>query len=364
MTISPTSKDNTKNGIGYLLAFAIPGIIVASVVLGRRPGWADYMAFALIIIAFCVVPTVSVLKLVPDRPPCRRFKKHIAGRYVHLLPIIAFPIQILVLAIGVAHSINPGMGPLGTIGWLLSVGLFSALFGITASHELIHRRSKFARVLGGILLSTACFGCFKVVHIRLHHRYVGTDHDFASAQRGDSIYAFWLRALIGNPREAVRLERDRLQRLNRSLWRSELVTWYGLSTLWFTLSVSFLGWRSGVFFLLQGLVAILCLEWTNYIQHYGLTRRRETTGRYEPVRLQNAWTIDCRVSNFALFNLLRHSDHHVRPQEPYYNLQRTATPRYPYPFGFIMLLALVTPLFRYVVHPLLDEVAATQNEPA
>ena len=206
MTISPTSKDNTKNGIGYLLAFAIPGIIVASVVPGRRPGWADYMAFALIIIAFCVVPTVSVLKLVPDGPPCRRFEKHIAGRYVHLLPIIAFPIQILVLAIGVAHSINPGMGPLGIIGWLLSVGLFSALFGITASHELIHRRSKFARVLGGILLSTACFGCFKVVHIRLHHRYVGTDHDFASADRGDSIYAFWLRALIGNPREAVRLE--------------------------------------------------------------------------------------------------------------------------------------------------------------
>ena len=333
---------------------------MTSVVLGGQPGWADFMAFAPIVIAFLVVPAVSALKLVADRPPLARIIDHIA-RYPGFLPIIAIPTQILVLAIGVAHSNNLGMGPLGVIGWLLSVGLFSALFGITASHELIHRRSKFDRMLGGVLLSTACFGCFKVVHIRLHHPYVGTDRDFASAHRGASIYAFWLRALIGNFREAVRLERDRLRRLNRSLWRSELVTWYGLSAFWFSLSVSFLGWGCGIFFLLQALVAISCLEWTNYIQHYGLTRRRGPTGRYESVQVQNAWAIDCPISNLALFNLLRHSDHHVRPQAPYYNLQRTPTPRYPYPFGFMMLLALVPPLFRCKVDPLLDELAASRS---
>ncbi len=72
------------------------------------------------------------------------------------------------------------------------------------------------------------------------------------------------------------------------------------------------------------------------------------------MQAQHAWTIDCTISNLALFNLLRHGDHHARPLEPYHNLKHTPLPRYPYPFGFMMLLALVPPLFRCVVHPLLD----------
>ena len=46
----------------------------------------------------------------------------------------------------------------GRVGWLLSIGIFSALFAITVAHELIHRRDRLGRVAGGILLSTTCFG--------------------------------------------------------------------------------------------------------------------------------------------------------------------------------------------------------------
>jgi alkane 1-monooxygenase len=64
--------------------------------------------------------------------------------------------------------------------------------------------------------------------------------------------------------------------------------------------------------------------------------------------------MQCRISNLALLNLLRHGDHHANPLVPYHELSHAPAPIYPYPFGFMMLLALATPLFRRVVHPLLD----------
>jgi alkane 1-monooxygenase len=364
MTHSPSMDEESTSGLGYLLSFAVPGLVVLSAMLGRILGWADVSAFLPLVVAFCIVPLLSVLgSTEADRPPARPISRS-ANFYFRILPIIAVPAQIAALGVAVAHWTDAGLGPIGSIAWLLSIGLFNALFAIPVAHELIHRRSLFDQALGGVLLSTACLGTFKIVHVRLHHRYVGTDRDFASARRGDSLYAFWLRTLIDNPRTALRLEQIRLDRLHQSMWRSELVVWYGLSVMWFVLAVAFCGWASGVFFLLQSLVAMLVLDWTNYIQHYGLRRRADARGRYEPVRPHHAWSIDCRISNLALFNLLRHGDHHARPLEPYHTLAHTPAPNYPYPFGIMMLLALATPLFRRVVHPLLDRFSAETSATA
>jgi alkane 1-monooxygenase len=352
----------TQNGVGYLLSFAMPGLIVASAIFGRIPGLTDVSAFLPLVVAFCVVALVSVIRLNRAEPtPPSTPISHAARLYFRALPIAAVPAQIAALAIALEHWIDPGLHFAGRIGWLLSTGLFSALFAIPVAHELIHRRAGCEQTLGGILLSTACLGTFKIVHLHVHHRYVGTDSDFASARRGESLYAFCLRGLIGNPHEALRFERTRLSRLKRPLWRSELVVWYGLSVMWFALAILFWGWASGVFFLLQSLLAAIVLDWTNYIQHYGLRRLADAKGRYEPIRPQHAWTIHCRISNLALFNLLRHGDHHARPLEPYHSLTYTGVRTYPYPFGFMMLLALATPLFFRIVHPLLDEL--TLNAP-
>ena len=356
----PSSHEEGITGFGYLLNLAAPGMVVLSAVLGHVRGLTSIAAFLPLSVAFLIVPLLSFLfdseaERRPSQPTSR------ADRwFLRALPIVAVPAQFTAIGVAVAHWNDPGLGIIGDAGWLLSTGLFSALFAVPVAHELIHGRSRFGHTLGGILLSTACLGTFKIVHVRLHHRYVGTDRDFASARRGDSLYAFWLRALVGNPREALRLERQRLSRTNHSIWRSELVVWYGLSALWFVLAVALRGWTCGVFFLLQSLIATLVLDWTNYIQHYGLRRTVDANGRYEPVRPHHAWTIDCRISNLALFNLLRHGDHHARPLEPYYSLAYTPVPSYPYPFGFMMLLALVTPLFRRTVHPYLDRLSIAE----
>ena len=75
----------------------------------------------------------------------------------------------------------------------------------------------------------------------------------------------------------------------------------------------------------------------------------------------HSWAMQCRISNLALLNLLRHGDHHARQTLPYYALAHTTVPAYPYPFGFMLVLAFVPPLFRRVVHPLLDAMATARQ---
>jgi alkane 1-monooxygenase len=349
-------RQGRAGGAGFLLCFAIPGLLILSAFLGSLSDAALFAGVPLLV-AFLVVPLLTMAGVSGSEALPRASA---GARFYRLLPLGALPAQFVSLAVATEFWVCGGLGPVGAVVWTLSTGLTGALFGITVAHELIHRRAAFDRACGGVLLSTVCFGAFKVVHLRVHHRFVGTPRDFASAQRGDSIYRFWLRCLVASPREALLHESLRLSRLHRPMWQSELAQWYGLSVLWLVLSIVDWGWSGGMFFLLQSLVAILSLEWTNYVQHYGLRRVADVSGHFEAVRPHHAWSIQCHICNLALLNLLRHGDHHARPQEPYHDLRTTPVPAYPYPFGFMMLLALVTPVFRRVVDPVLDRLAAAK----
>ena len=346
-------------GPGHALMFMVPAILVACALLGAAVDRAaDWFAFLPLGIAFAIVPLLTMSGINWDEPGPTLPRTPAARLFYQFLPLVTVPAQFATLSLATAFWSASSLDLAGRVGWVLSIGIFSALFAITVAHELIHCRNPFDRAVGGLLLSTACFGFFKVVHLRVHHRFVGTALDFSSAQRGDSLYQFWLRCLYGNPRAALRWEHERQRRLGIPWWRSELLAWYGLSVGWLTLSWLIWSWMGALFFLLQSAVAILTLDWTNYVQHYGLRRGVDATGHYEPVRARHAWSMQCRITNLALLNLLRHGDHHTHPTVPYHALTHTAAPAYPYPFGFMMLLALLPPLFRRVVHPLLDRVAA------
>ncbi len=350
-------------GLGYVVMFMMPAILVACALLGSAAGEAaDWLAFVPFGIAFAIVPLLTIFGVNWDEPSPARPRSPLARLYYRVLPLAAVPAQIVTLCTGTHFWSGSSLHLAGRIGWLLSIGTFGALFAITVAHELIHHRSRLDRVFGGILLSTTCFGSFKIVHLRVHHQFVGTALDFSSARRGDSIYRFWLRCLHSNPREALRCERERQRRLRVFWWRSELLAWYGLSAGWLALCWLVWSWMGALFFLLQSAVAILTLDLSNYVQHYGLRRQGDARGRYEPVRPDHAWSMQCRITNLALLNLLRHGDHHTHPTVPYYALTHTTAPAYPYALGFMMVLALFPPLFRRVVHPLLDCVGAKPKD--
>ena len=56
------------------------------------------------------------------------------------------------------------------------------------------------------------------------------------------------------------------------------------------------------------------LETVNYLEHYGLRRRKDENGIYESVGYVHSWS--CVASPFA-FKIQRHSDHHAHKFRPY-----------------------------------------------
>jgi alkane 1-monooxygenase len=348
--------------MAFLVAFLIPGIVVLSVAAGATSGHPNLAIWAPWLVGYVVVPFVQMRW---PRAPVQTSPERAASPgwsvFYRMLPLMALPAQLLMLAVTTAAFASGRYDVPGRIVLTLTTGIFSAMFAINIAHELIHRRERLDRVLGGLLLSTASFGTFKIVHLQVHHAHVGTSLDFATARRGQTIYSFWLQSLAGNFVEAIRRERTRLHRSGRPAWHSELVPWFACSFLWLATSVSLWGVAGGFFFLAQSLIAILYLDVINYLQHYGLTRRLDDSGRPEAVQDHHSWTAAMFLDDLLLLNLPRHAHHHSQPQRPYHLLKDSPdAPRYPYSYGVMTMLLLLPALFRRVAHPCLDRFEAAR----
>lgn len=350
--------------LSFLFVYAIPAVFLVSVWLGRTTGYANLCSWLPLLLAYGLVPLLQALWPRPLPLLPEEVGNNPAWQLYHrLLLWLSVPAQLAMLYVATAHWQAAALHGWGYAGHLLTTGIFSGMLAINLSHELIHHRQSLERCLGGVLLSTVGFGTFKIVHRQIHHRYVGTPLDFATARRGQSIYSFWRQCLVGNVSAALRCERQRCARTGKPLWRSELLLWYGLSGMWLALALTLWGWMGGVFFLAQSLLAIMKLDCINYLQHYGLTRRLDNTGRFEPVQEHHAWSQGFYLHDLFLLNLLRHGDHHAHPQRPY-QLLRTYedTPHYPYNYALMILLSFVPSVFRHVVHPILDRCAAQTSQ--
>ncbi len=178
----------------------------------------------------------------------------------------------------------------GQLGWILSVGTVMGAIGITVSHELIHKDPQLEQNAGGLLLAAVCYAGFKVEHVRGHHVHVSTPEDASSSRYGQSLYSFLPHAYKHNFLNAWRLEAERLKRkgLPALHWRNELIWWYAISALFLLgFSLAF-GWLGAIFFLGQSVMAFTLLEIVNYVEHYGLHRRRLDN---VPLRTHHAGTL-------------------------------------------------------------------------
>jgi alkane 1-monooxygenase len=112
------------------------------------------------------------------------------------------------------------------------------------------------------------------------------------------------------------------------------------------------GARGVAFFAVQSIAAFSLLELVNYVEHYGLVRRRLPDGRYERVLPEHSWNASQRISNWYLFNLQRHSHHHANVNRRYQELEHDAdAPQLPAGYAVMVLAALVPPLWRRIMDP-------------
>ena len=234
-----------------------------------------------------------------------------------------------------------------------STGFSTGILGITAAHELIHRKQKYFQWLGIWNLFLANYTHFFIEHRLGHHFKVGTPEDPATARYGESLYAYLVRSIPGQWRGALQLEALRLRKtgklpfgLQNFTVRAMVLQLLFMAGLWYGLG----GEVAGAF-LVQSLLGFFLLEFVNYIEHYGLVREKG-----EKVTAQHAWQSDSLSSRFTLFELSRHADHHMQAHKPYHTLDsHPQSPVLPGGYFGMFYIGLIPPLWFAMVHPVLEK---------
>ena len=329
-------------GIVFLVFFALSPL-----------RWVEFgMPWLTLVITFVLIP---LLDAAVGRPsPLARRNPPAFARWI---PRLQLPLQAVLLVQAVL--IAPTLDPWQLLFFGLAVGTVTGGLGITIAHELGHRAATIDRVIAKALLVSVCYGHFFVEHVRGHHVRVGTPDDPATAPRGMNVYRFIVRSVVGSLMHAWRLEALRLAQRGRGPWhRSNWVLTGSLMSATLVVVAAWLGgWNGLLLFVLQAAVAVVLLEIINYIEHYGLQRRR-IEGHYEPVREQHSWNADFIVSNWILFNLQLHSDHHAHMRRPYEQLRTVHdAPQLPAGYPAMVVLALVPPLWFAAMDPRLPVAA-------
>lgn len=318
---------------------------------------ADAWAWLVITVVFGVIP---LLDFIVGRDPANPDERDEvpaleAQGYYRLLSLATVPLLLaMLLWSGWIFVSYEGWSWVGQLGWVLSVGTVMGAIGITVSHELIHKDAALEQNAGGLLLAAVCYAGFKIEHVRGHHVHVSTPEDASSSRFGQSLYAFLPHAYKHNFLNAWRLEAERLRRRGLPVlhWRNELIWWYAISALFllgFTLSF---GWLGALFFLGQAVMAFTLLEIVNYVEHYGLHRRKLENGRYERTNPHHSWNSNFLLTNLFLFHLQRHSDHHTYAKRRYQVLRHfDDSPQLPNGYAGMIVLALFPPLWRAVMDP-------------
>lgn len=129
-----------------------------------------------------------------------------------------------------------------------------------------------------------------------------------------------------------------------------------LSVVLYAALIAAFGWQIAPWLGVQAVMAIMFLEGANYLEHYGLLRRKRDDGNYVRVAPEHSWNSNHVCSNLFLYNLQRHSDHHANPLRRYQTLRSMAdAPQLPAGYAVLIVLSLFPPLWRRVIDPKLLE---------
>lgn len=286
----------------------------------------------------------------PDTPDAQLF-------WFRLLTWIWFPIEAALVFGGIWHLTQRADFPWWEdLAVMFAIGVTTGTVGIVYAHELFHKASRGERWLGDLLMAMVLYAHFRTEHLLVHHPWVGTPRDTVTARYGEGFLRFFPRVLRQGPGSALRAEAALLARRGLSPWSLRNPFWRYAALQLGALAVAFaLGGAWGlVLFAFQALVAVWQLELTNYVEHYGLTRRHLGEGRYEPVAPHHSWDSTHKVSNLLLINLQRHADHHLHPMRRFPLLQaygEDEVPQLPTGYPPMTALAMVPPLWRRRMNP-------------
>jgi alkane 1-monooxygenase len=239
------------------------------------------------------------------------------------------------------------------MGQIISMGVLCGTFGINVGHELGHRKSGFDQFLAKVLLLTSLYTHFFIEHNKGHHAHVATDQDPSSAILGQSIYSFWPQTVFGTYAKAWKINLDELKKKGLGFLnpQNEMLFFTLAQVIFMVLIGYFFGIYTLLYFLVSAIIGALLLETVNYIEHYGLLRKRNPNGNYERVLPKHSWNSNHLLGRLMLFELSRHSDHHYLASRKYQVLRHhDDAPQMPTGYPGMIVLALFPPIWFRVMN--------------
>ena len=332
----------------YLFVFILPLGVYFSF---NRQGLSTFNP---VFFAFIIIPLIELF-LRPDKSNLDQdsLLKEKKSKVYDWILYLAVPVQLLMLiSFLFVIELTPFMS-VSFFGKVFSMGLLCSVLGINIGHELGHRSSKIEQFLGELLLLTSLNTHFLPYHNEGHHREVATPDDAATAKKNQWLYSFWITSHFKSYAKAWTIENNRMRRKEKSIFslNNKMVV-YTIANFTVLALIYFLfDYKVLIAFVLAAVIGILLLGTVDYIEHYGLLRKRNESGRYERVQHKHSWNSDHQLGRLMLFNLSRHSDNHYKSSKKYQLLDSLPeSPQMPTGYPGMMILATIPPLFFWIMN--------------
>ena len=333
----------------YLMSYSIALLAFIGISIG---GFYNYLA---VIFTFIFIPLLEILVKKSDEKYSEEEKKNrLLDPFFDLLLYLNIPIVFGIFFFSIDKlAFTSSVSDI--VGIILSASIVMATNGINVGHELGHRKSIIARTCSKILYLPSQYMHFYIEHNFGHHINVATPEDPATARYKQTLYSFWVTSVIRTYISAWKIQL-RLLRVSKKSFLSikNDMIFYTLFQILFLLFIYYnFGLYLTILSLVMSVVSFLFLETINYVEHYGLLRKKELSGRYERVKPHHSWNSNHTIGRIVLYELTRHSDHHFKSSKKYQVLESLEDcPHLPYGYPTSILLSLIPPVWFRIMNPL------------
>ena len=337
----------------YSTVFFIP--LLAAVAFANGGVWT----FGVLIYSFCIIPLLE-LAIKPSSKNLEQATIEVVSsdKIYDWLLYLVLPLHYFVVFLFLFSLKNNSYQFYEIIGLVTTLGLSCGIMGINVAHELGHRSRGHEKLIARLLLLSSFYMHFFIEHNRGHHKNVSTLEDPASARFNENLYSFWMRSIFYSYLSAWSIEAKSLKQKKLSIisFKNEMLVYHLIQALYFFTIFYFFGFFISIAYLAAAAVGILLLETVNYIEHYGLQRKKVNEFRYEQVTQVHSWNSNYILGRLTLFELSRHSDHHYNPGKKYQLLEHHSnSPQMPTGYPGMMILSLLPPLwFRIMNKKIID----------
>ncbi|MES2795058.1 MAG: alkane 1-monooxygenase, partial [Bacteroidota bacterium] len=290
-------------------------------IISLKSFWLTGIAVWLpVIYSFGLIPLLELL-LKPNHKNLSQAEEDLAKTnkwYDYMLYLIV-PLQFIAIYLFLIGFSQTNLNLFDIAGRIASMGVLCGTFGINVGHELGHRTNIWEQRMAKVLLMSSLYMHFFVEHNKGHHKNVATLIDPASARFNEPVYLFYFRSIFYSYLSAWQIANLEMRKKGFKVFsfQNEMVQFH-LIEIAFLLIVGFVfGLKITLYFMIAALIGILMLETVNYIEHYGLQRKRSESGNYERTIPSHSWNSDHILGRILLFELSRHSDHHYMASRKY-----------------------------------------------